>query len=178
MGRRQHGRLRERDPEISGPAGGVALAVRSKGTSLTDHVLSLQRDYGNAAVTGVVVQRAPKRRKSMAASTDIKDVIKIKPGKAAGASAKKAPAEETFWPEANAKFRGVDTPTVTAGALKWAQVDGKNTQLLASEYAEEAYLRTKARMWADLLWKIYRKVGDKKRADFWLKVTTRQLEPT
>ena len=172
MGRRQ-GRVRERDEQISGPGGGVKLHTGPAGKSLTDHVLSLQRDYGNTAVTGVFVQRAPKSRKSMAASTDIKDVIKVKAGK----GKKKAPVEETFWPTENAKFRGVDTPTVTAGALKWAQVDGQNTQLLATEYAEEAYLRTKARMWADILYKLYKKLGDKKRQEFWLKVMTRQLEP-
>ena len=173
MGRRQHTRLRERD-DISAPGGGVA--VRTAGKSLTDHVLSLQRDYGNAAVTGFVVQRAPKGKKSMAASTDIKDVIKIKPGKTGGKGAKPA-AEETFWPTENPKFRGVDDPTVTSGALKWARMDGKNELSLATEYLEEAYLRTKARMWADLLWKTYKKLGDKKRENFWLKVATRQLEP-
>ena len=164
--------MRERD-DISAPGGGVE--VRSAGKSLTDHVQSLQRDYGNAAVTGLVVQRAPKGRKSMAASTDIKDVIKIKDKKGPG---KKAPVEETFWPTENPKFRGADTSSVTSGALKWAQMDGKNELSLATEYLEEAYLRTKARMWADLLYKTYKKLGDKKRSEFWLKVATRQLEPT
>ena len=176
MGRRQHTRLRERD-DISAPGGGVA--VHSAGKSLTDHVLSLQRDYGNAAVTGVVVQRAPKGKgKTLgAASTDIKDVIKIKDAKKGG---KKAPEEETFWPESNPKFQGVDTPTVTAGALKWAQVHDTNSLSLATEYGEEAYVRTKALMWANLLWQVYKELGakrplDKKKADFWLKVKTRQL---
>ena len=174
MGRRQHARLRERD-DISAPGGGVA--VRSAGRTLSDHVLSLQRDYGNAAVTGLVVQRAPKGKgKSLgAASTDIKDVIKVKTG-GGGGKGKKAPAEETFWPTENPKFRGVDTPTVTAGALKWSQMDDKNSLYLATEYLEEAFLRQKTRMWVEQLWKTYKKLGDKKREAFWLKVKNHELK--
>ena len=175
MGRRQHTRLRERD-DISAPGGGTA--VRTAGKSLTDHVQSLQRDYGNAAVTGLVVQRAPKGRKSMAASTDIKDVIKIKDKKKG--PGKKAPVEETFWPTANPKFEKIkpeDLNQITGPALQHAKADDKNTLLVATEFLEEAYLRTKARMWADILYKTYKKLNDKKRADFWLKVATRQLEP-
>lgn len=172
MGRRQHARLRERD-DISAAGGGVA--VRTAGKSLTDHVLSLQRDYGNAAVTGVVVQRAPKGRKSMAASTDMKDVIKIKPDKKAGKSAKKEPAEETFWPTPNAKFANSDISYLSGEASKWAKLDDKNSLYLTTEFCEELYLRTKALMWADVLWKTYKKLGDTKREGFWLKVKTRQL---
>ena len=179
VGRRQHGRLRERDREISGPGGpdAGAVAVRGRGgSSLADHVLSLQRDYGNTAVTGIVVQRAPKGKTLGAASTDIKDVIKSNkgPGKGGG---KKAPVEQTYWPEENPKFRGVDTPTVTAGALKWAsQGEDKNTLSLATEYLEEAFVRQKSKMWIDLLWKTYKKLGDKKREAFWLKVKNGELK--
>jgi hypothetical protein len=65
MGRRRHGDHDDLLVKGSAP-GGTATAVRARGgTNVHDHVLNLQRDNGNPAVTRVVVQRRPK-----AASTD------------------------------------------------------------------------------------------------------------
>jgi hypothetical protein len=174
MGRRQ-GRYRQHDEQISAPRGGVSVKTGPAGKSLSDHVLSLQRDYGNTAVAGVVVQRT-KHKTLGAASTDIKDVIPYKAPKGGG---KKAPEEPTFWPKANPRFKDSDLSYLTSEALKWAKSDDPGTLSTATEFLEEVYLRTKARMWSDILAKSYAKMGPKHKAEaaFWLKVTQRILEP-
>lgn len=174
MGRRQHGLGRDRDEQTISDVAAPARHGGGGGGSLSDHVLNLQRDYGNTAVTGVVVQRTPKRHKTLgAASQDMKDVTKIKPGKAE----KKAPVEATFWPTPNARFTDSKLEYLTSEALKWAKADDKNTLLTATEFLEECYLRTKARMWSDILWKTYAKLHDDKRVAFWQKVTHQDLKP-
>lgn len=150
--------------------GGATTAKRARGgTNVHDHVLNLQRDYGNAAVTGVVVQRRPK-----AASTDAPGYKKKKPAP----PAKKAAEPTDYAPTApNPKFSTWDNAALSERASHESEATAKNSLFFAAELYEEYWFRTKARQVGIYLGKIYRKVGDEKRAAYWTGVATGSIKP-
>ncbi|HUP87425.1 MAG TPA: hypothetical protein VM143_17370 [Acidimicrobiales bacterium] len=193
MGRRQ-GRVRERDEQISGAGAGVALRSGAAGRNLRDHVLSLQRDYGNTAVTGVVVQREPKskpHRTLGAASTNMKDAIKIKPAKGGGKGSKKGEkAPESFFPTKPHVTYGEKYPPtdpdhpneykwdlaqLRSEGSKWAATTDRNENWIAVGMLEEVFRRAPALELGLPLSRCYRFLGDKTRAAFWVAVQTRQI---
>ena len=163
MGRRRHGDHDDLLLKASGPGGAAtATAVRARGgTNVHDHVLHLQRDFGNAAVTGVVVQRRPK-----AASTDAPGYKKKAPVK------KKAePVVEDFRPKTGSKEY---TPSKwpderIEGWLKDHEADAKGLDLKSmGAMREELYYRHPDWRRGLDLYRIFNRIGDKKKADFWL----------
>ena len=147
MGRRTRG---ERDELIRV---GTATIERPTSKNARDHLLTLQREYGNTAVAGMVVQRK---------------------------GGKKAPKQESYFPEWD--------PTITSepGELK----QSANSLLASPEpdrirkgihWYEQAYLREtddRARRGdAFVIFRAYEKVGEAKRADWWKKVQSGEIDP-
>lgn len=162
----------ERGPEHDELVGvGAAPPTSAHGTNVADHVLGLQRDYGNNAVT-TMVQRAPKSR---AASTDAPSAKK---GKGRG---KKAPVEENYAPT-SLHYNGTLDQQRSAAMDYWHGTNGKSMDLeKAAKYMEDAWLLTDAdgpaRAIALNVSRIWKEWSEPKRAAFWMKVHTGELKP-
>lgn len=146
----------------SGPAPGRALET---------HVLGLQRSHGNRAVGTLLVQRRPKDRP---ASTDAPWVSK---GKKPPAK-KKEPTPEDYAPtERNPKFAEWSDSSLSERARQESDSNVKNSLYYAAELYEEYWFRRKDRGAAMLLSRVYGKLGDTKRQDFWMGVAQGRIVP-
>jgi hypothetical protein len=148
--------------------GRLLVADRATGKSLHDHVLGLQRDYGNGAVTGVV-----QRKKDRPASTDAPGAKPRKPSP-------KAPAIENLAPTApNPKFSSWATSDLADRARSEMSSDVKNSLYFAAELLEEYWFRRPgdSRAIAMNIWRVYKKLGDDKSTKFWELVYTGQFDP-
>jgi hypothetical protein len=170
--RRLEGRGRGRDHDElqegkrPNPANAGGADDRSHG-NVSDHLLSLQRDYGNEAVT-TVVQRRPQ-----AASTDA-------PGHHSSRSKKKEAPQEDFAPtEPNPKFNGWTDAELTGHAADAEKGDVKNGLYYAAELYEEYWFRHKdnGRAIAMSIWRVYKKLPEPKREAFWLGVFQGKIKP-
>ena len=162
MGERRRRRI-DADDRLEGERGGAVRVVpkESGGKSLNDHVLGLQRDYGNAAV-GMVVQRRPK-----AASTDapwVKKAKKAKPSKVAP-----EPVVEDFRPtKPHSQYGEWSTPRIEG----WIKDHGDTATGLdakgIAQMEDELYRRNPSWQRAINNYRAWSKVkGEEKRAKFW-----------
>lgn len=163
MGERRRRRGIDGDERASGGPGAAGTLTRghSGGSNVTDHVLGLQRDYGNAAVTTVV------QRKERPQSTDapwVKKKPKPKPGKVT-----KEPVIEDLRPKSADKEYSTWEDARLEG---WIKDHG--------ETAKGSTAKQIAQMWEELYWRkpnwmmglnisrAWKKVPDDKKAKFWL----------
>lgn len=146
---------------------GATPAVAPAGAgNVHEHVLGLQRDYGNQAVTTVV------QRREHAASTDA-------PGHKA-APPKKQEKQEDYAPTApNPKFNGWTDAELTGHATDYEKGDTKNGLAYAIECLEEYWFRHRdqSRAIAMNIWRDYKKLGDAKREAYWLGVMQGTIKP-
>jgi hypothetical protein len=158
---------RDHDGDVHDRAA-TATLERPAGTNVRDHLLSLQRDYGNTAVTTIV-----QRKGSQAASTD-----------APGAKKKKGPAakqEEDFAPKST-RHNGTADQLRAVAYDYWQGTNGKSMDLQkAAEYLEDAWLLTdndgQARLMAMNIARIWKDWSEPKRYAFWMKVHTGEIKP-
>ena len=160
MGRRKL--TREELVEFAGGGGsgpGTALATRPVDPHAlhdTSDVTSLQQTAGNKAATAAVQTLAVQRRGG-AASTD-----------APGVKKKKQEEQVDYAPTArNEKFIHEENGALLERANQDAEATVKNTLYEAAERYEEFWFRTKNRAVGINLAKVYKKIGDTKRAAFW-----------
>jgi hypothetical protein len=155
MGRREQ----VRDEDRTAPGPNVALREQAKGANLHDHVLNLQRDYGNTAVTTAVVQRKGGGKKKAAA-----------PAK-----------EESYFPVYDFSLKG------SAEALRGEGHSditnpAKDTDKISRgvHYVEQAYLRDDGKEHKSDGYYIsngYKLLGDAAKAKWWMKVSTGEINP-
>lgn len=173
---------REREELLRG--GGTATLDRPHGKNVRDHLLSLQRDYGNGAVTSMVVQR-----KDGPASTDAPGAKKKAPP-----AKKKGPSdEEKYVPKPDSTLSsnsvgdlvqwGNDAVEHAEGA-KGTPKDVKNQHDIwyekAVRYYGQAWLKMPSkpgRQVAMYIYKAYKAWGDASAAAFWLKVGAGEIDP-
>jgi hypothetical protein len=154
------------------PGGSVATVERPAGRNVREHLLQLQRDYGNTAVTTAVVQR--RHGHSAAASTD-----------APGAKPAPAPAQEEdfgdFAPKEHNKFQSWSTSDLSERAASEMDSDVKNSWYFAADLWEERWFRCiskgDSRAVALNLYRTYKKLGDDARTKFWLAVLQDKIDP-
>jgi hypothetical protein len=136
--------------------------------NVSDHLLSLQRDYGNEAVTTVV------QRRGGAASTDA-------PGHHVKSRAKHEAPQEDFAPtEPNPKFAGMSDAELTGHADDYSKGATKNGLYYAAELLEEYWFRHKdsaGRAIAMNIWRVYKQLPEPKREAFWLGVFQGRIKP-
>jgi hypothetical protein len=131
-------------------------------TSLNDHVLGLQRDYGNAAVT-TAVQRKPH---SKAASTDAPGVKKKK-GKPV---VKDAEIVDYRPKEGSKQYNPTDWPDARLEGWIHDHADdatGASLKDIGRMY-EELYYRHPDFTKGLNLYRVFKKIGDTNKADFWM----------
>lgn len=165
--------LRDRDHDLAGQtdvgAHHVSLVRPGSARSLESHVLGLQRSHGNRAVGTLIVQRAPRDRP---ASTDAPWVKKgKKPGKKPPEAVDYAPTER------NPKFADWSDSSLTERARQESDSNVKNSLYFAAELYEEYWFRRKDRGGAMLLSRVYAKLGDSKRQEFWMGVAQGTIKP-
>jgi hypothetical protein len=174
MGRRGHERDDDRAQGV-----GTAVAEPGKQRNLHDHVLGLQRDYGNAAVTTAI-----QRKGSGAASTDAPGYKKPKE------KPKKPGKVEDYTPEPDPTLSSMSAGELTAAGLDaWQKPDAnkitdKHQRDIwfekAARYFEQAWLKTPgkaARAIALNISRVYGDLGDSKRKAWWSKVHTGEIDP-
>lgn len=145
--------------------------------SLSNHVLNLQRDYGNAAVTTVVQRKGGKAGKaSKAASTDAPGYKKKKVEKKA--------AEADFAPkEMGEATKGREVGwLINQGNTYKASGESSKTPAGRKAMFDRAAGYYLGVMWisptpgnAQYLTNLYKVSGDKARYDYWMKVQTKQI---
>jgi hypothetical protein len=162
----------ERDLEdvVEAPAPGAKKPDEShRPENVNAHLLSLQRSYGNAAVAGVV-QRKPRDRP---ASTDAPGYK----GKKV-APPKKEPEQEDYSKEAHhPKYADWTDENLSVRAKSELDQNAKNSWYFAAELYEEYWFRHQNRGAAMGPWRAYKKIGDTKREEFWLKVMNGAIKP-
>ncbi len=176
--------------QINAPGGPTAAPARTPDgpQSLNDHVLSMQRDYGNTAVSGMVVQRKPRKQDpNRPQSTDIKDTTGYKAPKK-GKAAPKPKGPEMFWPTEPHVTYGekYEKGHEKAGQYKYSELDlrsrggqssgsdNTNSNWLAVGMLEEAFRRRPALDISVSIYRSYAKLkGEEKRAEFWKQVQHR-----
>ncbi len=174
MGHKRVGLDREHD-ERSG-RGGTVQVEPPGAKNVHDHLLHLQRDYGNEAVTSVV-----QRKRSKAASTDApgaKKKVAAKPGKQAPAEASYAPTDHI------PGLADVSTSDLSQDASDFmSRKDGNtegNLERASRDYLE-LWFRTpgkSSRSYATQLYRCYRDMkGEEKRAAYWSKVASGEIDP-
>lgn len=168
MAKRRVERGPGRDDELA-RIGGAPPTGTGRG-NVADHVLGLQREYGNAAVT-MVVQRAPKSR---AASTD-------NPGYKKRGKGQKPPVQENYAPT-SLHYNGTLDQQRSAATDYWRGTNGKTMDLeKAAKYMEDVWLLTEgdgpARAVALNVSRIWKEWSEPKRAAFWMKVHTGEIKP-
>lgn len=142
-----------------------------KSASLHDHVLSMQRAVGNERTTLVL------QRKERAASTDAPWVKKAQKAKKKAVKKAQEKVEDYAPTEANPKFDGWELAHLAERATNEMKNDARNSLYFAEELMLEWYFRTKSRAGGVTLYRIYKKLGDEKRADWWIKVSNGQIKP-
>lgn len=169
MGRKRGHQGREREESLYRTGRCATGTVeRPAPANVSDHLLSMQQSYGNAAVTRIVVQRREK-----AASTDA-PWVKKKPPKIAK---KEEPAEDFAPTSPNPKFSTWETADLLIRAETEAESPVRNSLIFAAELMEEHWFRTKYRPVGLGLYRVYKKLGDSKRAAFWIGVLNGTIKP-
>jgi hypothetical protein len=179
VGHRKITRGGEREELLGASLRGRTTLDRPGSKNVSDHLLTLQRSHGNAAVT-VVVQRERKSR--WAASTDAPKGTP-KPEK----PAPKAPAAANFFPTSrNEKFKNESkNDTLRDRGLEYANMKDKNSASLGTELLEEYWFRvylnkppaSDSRSIAMNLGRAYTTIGDTPRKDFWFAESRRRPDP-
>ncbi|MEA3077443.1 MAG: hypothetical protein QOF60_2351 [Actinomycetota bacterium] len=163
-------RPREREVEevVDAPLPGAKTSTEpDRPSTVSGHLLSLQRNYGNAAVTGVV------QRKERPASTDA-------PGaKGKKATKKKEPEQTNYAPtEHHPRYGDWTDEALSTRASEAFDQNAKSSWYFAAELYEEYWFRHKEYKPAAMsLWRVYKKIGDKPREDFWVKVQNGEIKP-
>ena len=151
-------RVQVRDEDRTAPGPNVALREQAKGSNLHDHVLALQRDYGNDAVGTAIVQRR------------------------GGGKKKAAPAKEvSYFPVYDPTLKD------EAGALRGeGQSDitnpDKNKDKIRRgiHLVEQAYLRSDGKEHKNDGYYIasgYKLLGEAEKAAWWMKVSSGAINP-
>jgi hypothetical protein len=155
MGRRTTKQLLGHDRDELVRGGGTAVADRPAGGNVRDRVLQLQREYGNTAVAGLVVQRK-------------------------GGGKKPAPKVENYTPEWDTTITSTAGELRQSAA---PQLSAKEEWQIRKgiHWYEQAYLREKSenvrKMDALTIARAYEKVGDGARKAWWMKVHTGEIDP-
>lgn len=172
MARKRGHHLQERDESLykARPLG-TGTVERPPPANVSDHLLSMQQSYGNAAVTHMVVQRRDK-----AASTDA-PWMKKKPPKTVKDVKKEEPTEDFAPTSANPKFSTWETSDLLLRAQTEAESSVRNSLYFAAELMEEHWFRLKYRPVGLGLYRVYKKLGDAKRAAFWIGVLKGTIKP-
>ena len=154
-----HQRDRMRRPEtVDVPSAVLRTGIDAHRQSVRDHVLSLQRGYGNNAVISVL-QRKPH---DTAASTD--------------APGHKAPPKKQAEPDYFPTERNY--PSWTADRLRGEVKDYPDTKEQIFALEDLWMLGGSERLsFDDQLGRSYGKRGDEKRSAFWYKVAHREIKP-
>lgn len=142
----------ERRPEHEEPLGGRSPATMTRGRNVESHVLGLQRDYGNTAVTTVIQRKG-------------------------GGKAK--PKEVSYFPEYDPTLTGTPGEMRQAG-LGMIGSDDKARIERGIHFYEQAYLRTDGkehRSDGNVIYNGYKKLGEMERAAWWLKVAQGVINP-
>ena len=142
----------ERRPEHEEPVAGRAPATVTRSRNVESHVLGLQRDYGNTAVT---------------------DVIQRKGG------GKAKPKEVSYFPEYDPTLSGTPGEMRQAG-LGMISSDDEGRIRRGIHFYEQAYLRTDGKEYrsdGNILFNGYRKLGEAERAAWWQKVSQGVIKP-
>jgi hypothetical protein len=163
-------RERELEEVVESPAAGAKKPDEShRPENVNAHLLSLQRNYGNAAVAGVV-QRKPKDRP---ASTDA-------PGhKGKKAPPKKEPEQVDYAPkEHHYRYGDWTDAALTERASEAFGQNAKSSWSFAAELYEEYWFRHQTYKPAAMsLVRVYGTLGDDKRVEFWQKVQDGKFKP-
>jgi hypothetical protein len=184
MGRRSTRQVLGHDrDEVTGGAA-TAVVDRPAGRNVRDHLLQLQRDYGNTAVTTAV-------QRDRAASTDAPGYKAPKKGPAAK---KKGPSdEEKYVPKPDSTLSSNSVGDLVqwgndavehAESAKGTAKDIKNQHDTwyekAVRYYGQAWLKMPSkpgRQVAMYIYKAYKAWGDASAAAFWLKVGSGEIDP-
>lgn len=151
MGKRRIERRPEHDELVGAHA---APATVAPGRNVADHVLGLQRDYGNTAVTTAIQRRG-----------------------AGGGKAK--PKEVSYFPEYDPTLTGTPGEMRQAG-LGMVSSDDEARIRRGIHFYEQAYLRTDGkehRSDGNVIYNGYKKLGEMERAAWWLKVAQGLINP-
>lgn len=166
MGRSGGARLRDRDEQVDTTGRGPRRPDRPGTGAVSDHLLSLQRDYGNTAVTTIVQRKGHPK----AASTDAPGAKKSAP----------APKQEDYAPtEHSAKYGSWSDDELNGHINDYTKSNVKNGLLAAAEMSEELWFRhqSQSRAYAMGVWRVYKQLGDDKRTAFWLGVMQGTITP-
>lgn len=147
MGRRRI----ERRPERDEPVDAAAPSVKP-GRNVADHVLGLQRDYGNTAVTTVIQRKGGGKAKAK---------------------------EVSYFPEYDPTLSGTPGEMRQAG-LGMISSDDKDRIQRGIHFYEQAYLRTDGKEYrsdGNILYNGYKKLGEADRAAWWQKVSHGVINP-
>jgi hypothetical protein len=147
-----------RDEDRTAPGPNVALREQAKGANLHDHVLNLQRDYGNEAVTSAVVQRK------------------------GGGKKKAAPAKEvSFFPAYDFSLKGSAEALRGEGHSDITNSDKNEDKIRRGvHFVEQAYLRDDGKEHKSDGYYIangYKLLGEPEKAKWWMKVSTGEIDP-
>jgi hypothetical protein len=153
MGRRTARQVLGHDrDEIAGRTG-TAVVERPAGRNVRDHLLQLQRDYGNTAVTTVVQRKGGK---------------------------KAAPKQESYFPEWDPTITSSPGELKQSAGSMLAGPDPERIRKGIHWY-EQAYLREtddkQRRGDAFVIARTYEKIGESKRSAWWIKVSSGEIDP-
>ena len=137
------------------------------GRGVQERLLSLKRDYGNAAVA-TMVQRRERPQSTDAPGHRAKKVVQ-------------APAPEDFAPTGpNPKYAGRDDADLGDHIEDWTKSNVPNMLYEAVEMSEELWWRhhdRASRAYALGVYRLYKQLGDAKRTAFWLGVFQGTITP-
>jgi hypothetical protein len=134
-----------------------APATVTTGRNVADHVLGLQRDYGNTAVTTAIQRKGGK----------------------GGKGSKAKPKEVSYFPDYDPTLTGTPGEMRQAG-LGMIGSDEEGRIRRGIHFYEQAYLRTDGKEYrsdGNVIYNGYKKVGDGDRASWWLKVAQGIINP-
>ena len=166
--RRTRLKKQERDLDEAAPAPRLT-EHKAPDNNLSGRVLSMQRTYGNAAVTAVV-----QRKGNGPQSTDAPGAKKKPPPK------KEAPAEDYAPKEANPQFHDWSDAALNERSQQELKSGVKNAMHWAAEMQEELWFRhhkDQSAAYAIGVYRAYKEIGDGKREAFWLKVMHGEIKP-
>jgi hypothetical protein len=158
MGRRRRdGQGPGREEQLAAGAPAHISEARAGGGNVRDHLLSLQRDYGNGAVTSVI-QR-----------------------KGGGKKGPKPKHEENFAPT-SLHYNGTKDVQKSMAMDYWQGTNGKSMDLeKAAKYMEDVWFLEdddgQARSVALNVARIWKEWSEPKRYAFWIKVHTGEIKP-
>lgn len=142
----------ERRPEHEETVAGRSPATVTRSRNVESHVLGLQRDYGNTAVTDVIQRKGGGKRK---------------------------PKEVSYFPEYDPTLSGTPGEMRQAG-LGMISSDDEGRIRRGIHFYEQAYLRTDGKEYrsdGNILFNGYRKLGEAERAAWWQKVSHGVINP-